>query len=72
MQDPEVKVLQHYLNLHGFPVNTVPGHAGSLGYETDYFGPETQAALAAFQKAHGITPPEGYFGPITRAFIAAH
>ncbi len=32
----------------------------------DYFGPETKRALAAFQVANGITPANGYFGPITR------
>jgi peptidoglycan hydrolase-like protein with peptidoglycan-binding domain len=65
---PDVQALQTYLNAQGFLVaSTGPG---SPGHETDYFGPETQAALAAFQKAHGINPPEGYFGPITRSFIA--
>jgi hypothetical protein len=39
---------------------------------TDYFGPLTKAALAAYQKAMGITPASGYFGPKTRAYVAAH
>jgi DNA-binding beta-propeller fold protein YncE len=38
---------------------------------TSYFGALTKAALQEFQKAHGITPVSGYFGPKTRAWIAA-
>lgn len=37
---------------------------------TNYFGALTRAALAEWQKAHGIAPAQGYFGPKTRAFIA--
>jgi len=36
---------------------------------TDYFGPLTQAALAEFQAAVGITPAVGYFGPVTRSYV---
>lgn len=36
---------------------------------TDYFGPLTQAALAEFQAAVGITPAVGFFGPVTRSYI---
>lgn len=36
---------------------------------TGYFGAQTQAALAAFQAANGISPAVGYFGPITRAKV---
>jgi peptidoglycan hydrolase-like protein with peptidoglycan-binding domain len=61
----DVKNLQVYLNSHGFPI--APTGAGSSGYETGYFGILTQAALARFQKANGITPAIGYFGPVTRA-----
>jgi lysophospholipase L1-like esterase len=66
----EVKLLQEYLNSHGYTV-AVTG-AGSSGNETDYFGALTKAALIKFQKANGITPAVGYFGPITRGFMAAH
>ncbi|MES2931558.1 MAG: immunoglobulin-like domain-containing protein [Patescibacteria group bacterium] len=38
---------------------------------TGWFGPMTQAALAKWQAAHGVTPAVGYFGPITRAAILA-
>ena len=40
------------------------------GYNTGHFGSLTQAAVAKFQSAHGISPASGRFGPITRATIA--
>jgi hypothetical protein len=40
-----------------------------LATPTQYFGSMTQAALAKFQAAKGITPSVGYFGPKTRAFV---
>jgi len=40
-----------------------------LATPTQYFGAKTQAALAKFQAANGITPSVGYFGPKTRAFV---
>ena len=36
---------------------------------TGLFGPLTQAALAEYQKANGISPAAGYFGVKTRALI---
>lgn len=39
---------------------------------TGYFGIITKAALVEYQVAVGISPPGGYYGPTTRAFIAAH
>ncbi|MBP9771645.1 MAG: peptidoglycan-binding protein [Candidatus Pacebacteria bacterium] len=38
---------------------------------TGYFGPLTQAALAEFQAAVGITPAIGFFGPVTREYVNA-
>ncbi len=38
---------------------------------TGYFGAQTQAALAAWQAAHGVTPAVGYYGPITKAAMDA-
>jgi DNA-binding beta-propeller fold protein YncE len=64
LTNPDVKNLQKFLNSHGFIVSKTG--SGSLGSETDYFGPATRAALAAFQKANNIVPAVGYFGPITR------
>ena len=65
----DVETLQHYLNTHGFPVVVTSNYAGSLGYETEYFGTATQAALAEFQKSVGISPAVGYFGSITRKYL---
>ena len=66
---PDVEALQQYLNRSGFPV--AAKGPGSAGNETQYFGPLTQTALASWQAAHGISPAAGYFGPETRAKIAA-
>jgi peptidoglycan hydrolase-like protein with peptidoglycan-binding domain len=52
-------------------VVSISGYAGSLGYETQYFGRNTQMALAKFQKSVGIAPAVGFFGPITRAYVNA-
>jgi len=38
---------------------------------TGYFGVLTRSALAEYQKANGITPSYGYFGPITRDYMRA-
>ena len=72
IREAEVQALQHYLNTHGFPVVSIPSYAGSLGFETQYFGASTQTALAKFQKSVGIKPAIGYFGPVTRAYVNAH
>lgn len=45
-------------------------HTLTLTGATGYFGSQTQAALAEFQAAVGITPAVGYFGPQTRNVIA--
>lgn len=63
----DVRVLQAWLNAHGYPVAT--SGAGSPGNETSYFGVLTQSAVKRFQVANGITPAAGYFGPITRAKV---
>jgi hypothetical protein len=39
---------------------------------TSYFGAMTRATLAEFQAKVGISPALGNFGPITRAYLAAH
>jgi peptidoglycan hydrolase-like protein with peptidoglycan-binding domain len=56
----DVTALQTWLISKGF---SIP--AGATGY----FGAQTQAAVAAYQAANGITPAAGYFGPITRAKV---
>jgi Domain of unknown function (DUF2341)/Putative peptidoglycan binding domain/Purple acid Phosphatase, N-terminal domain len=66
----DVETLQKYLNSQGFIIS--PSGAGSPGNESIYFGLKTMQALIKFQKAVGISPASGYFGPITRAWVAAH
>jgi hypothetical protein len=56
----DVTALQAWLIAKG---HTIP--AGATGY----FGPQTRAALAAYQSASGIAPAYGFFGPITRGRI---
>jgi len=67
---PDAKALQQFLNGQGYLV--AQSGAGSAGNETEYFGSLTQAALAKFQAAKGISPAVGYFGPITRNYIATN
>ncbi len=66
----DVKALQQFLNGHGAQV--AASGAGSAGNESEYFGQLTKAALATFQAANGISPAVGYFGPITRSYIASN
>ena len=75
MTNAQVKELQKFLNKMGYAV-AAPGAAGSAGYETEYFGPATQAALKKFQAAQGIvstgdplTTGYGRVGPLTLAKI---
>ncbi len=58
---PDVSALQQFLQTQGF--YTYPTITG-------YFGPITQAAVKAFQLAHGIDPI-GIVGPQTHAAITA-
>lgn len=64
-----VVVLQQYL------IQAASGAAAvrlaSAG-ATGNFGIITKAALVEYQVAVGISPPSGYYGPITQAFIATH
>ncbi len=66
----DVKALQIWLNGHGFVIAS--SGPGSPGNETMKFGGLTRAALAKWQASVGISPAAGYFGPKTRAYIAAH
>lgn len=58
----DVSALQTWLIGQGFSIK-----AGATGF----FGGQTKAAVKAFQVANGIVPASGYFGPITRAKVAA-
>jgi len=69
MTGNDVKVLQQYL----IQENKGPAaRALKVHGATKNFGPLTKAALIEFQKAVGITPASGYFGPITRGWINGH
>ncbi|MCX6753022.1 MAG: S8 family serine peptidase [Candidatus Nomurabacteria bacterium] len=63
MTDPDIKLLQIYLNTHGYPVSTTG--LGSTGNETTKFGSLTKQAVIKFQLAHHIDPI-GIVGPKTR------
>ncbi|OGG41334.1 hypothetical protein A3A21_04285 [Candidatus Jorgensenbacteria bacterium RIFCSPLOWO2_01_FULL_45_25b] len=65
----DVKCLQQTLNANGNKVAETG--AGSPGNETEYFGPATRKALAAWQAAKGISPAVGYFGPKTRTAVGS-
>lgn len=58
----DVSKLQAWLIAKGYAIP-----AGATGY----FGAQTQSAIAAYQKAKGITPAVGFFGPKTRASVNA-
>jgi peptidoglycan hydrolase-like protein with peptidoglycan-binding domain len=64
-----VVALQNYL------IQAASGVAGARlagAGATGAFGIITKAALVEFQVSVGIAPASGYYGPVTRAFIAAH
>ena len=69
MTGDDVKILQIYLNNHGYTVAQtgigLPLQIGSLGHETTYFGMKTKIAVMTFQMANNLTP-DGVVGPITR------
>lgn len=62
----DVKLLQQFLNTHGFPVATTG--LGSPLNETTLFGPLTYKALVNYQQSVGL-PATGWFGPMTRGVI---
>lgn len=67
----DVKCLQQYLNGTTFKV-AVSG-VGSAGYESEYYGSKTQAAVAAWQAGNGVACGSycGYFGPISQVKYTA-
>lgn len=66
MEGDDVRTLQTFLiQQNKGPQAQALANVGATGY----FGPLTQAALAEYQAAVGITPAVGYFGPVTRAYI---
>jgi len=65
----EVRALQKYLNAIGFTVSS--SGPGSVGNETNVFGPATRAAVIAFQKSKNVSPSVGYVGPLTRGALGS-
>ena len=71
----DVKLLQIYLNNHGFTISTTG--TGSKGHESTSFGQKTKSAVAKYQEYYkdeiltpfGLTVGTGYFGTATRNFI---
>lgn len=59
--------VQQFLDDNGFALATAG--PGSLGNETDLFGPLTLRAVEKFQSAHDL-PPTGYWGPMTRGVVS--
>ncbi len=69
MSGKDVMLLQNYLVAQDTgPAAKVFAQHGA----NNYFGKFTQAALIEFQKAYGILPATGYYGPKTRKYIKDH
>lgn len=64
--DNEVKELQKFLNTHGYILSTTG--AGSLGFETNFFGSKTKSAVVKFQVANSLVG-DAIVGPLTRGKI---
>ncbi|MFA6430613.1 MAG: peptidoglycan-binding domain-containing protein [Candidatus Paceibacterota bacterium] len=64
-QGEDVLKLQKVLNFDGDTVVSCSG-SGSLGNETSYFGPATEASVIKFQNKYNILPSNGYVGQETR------
>lgn len=71
----DVKMLQIFLNAHGF--NVSQAGPGAIGFETNYFGTKTEKALKSFQEFYshdilaplGLTKATGKFYSSTRSFV---
>jgi hypothetical protein len=48
-----------------------PTYFNHAGGSTGYFGAVTQAAVAKWQAANGVSPAAGYFGPVSQAKFAS-
>ena len=70
MVGEDVRMLQKYLNKHGFSVAT--RGLGAPGNESDTFGPRTRDAVKLLQTARKIVPANGYVGVTTRRSILSY
>lgn len=70
MVGEDVRMLQKYLNKHGFSVAT--RGLGSPGNESDTFGPRTRDAVKQLQTARKIVPANGYVGATTQRSILSY
>ena len=61
----DVRCLQTYLNGAGFTI--AESGPGSVGNETSLFRGLTEAAVVRWQKANGVVPASGVFGPQSQA-----
>jgi peptidoglycan hydrolase-like protein with peptidoglycan-binding domain len=61
---PAVVALQTALIAQGYSIPAIASGAAAKGY----FGSQTQAAVKAYQAAHGV-PNTGFVGPLTRAAL---
>jgi hypothetical protein len=61
---PAVVALQTALIAQGYSIPSIASGAAAKGY----FGAQTQAAVKAYQAAHGV-PATGFVGPLTRAAL---
>ncbi len=59
----DVTCLQKALIANGYAIPAITAGTASYGY----FGGQTKKAVIAWQKAAGVSPAFGYFGPISRA-----
>jgi peptidoglycan hydrolase-like protein with peptidoglycan-binding domain len=77
MRNADVTNLQRFLNSQGFPI--AKSGAGSVGHETNYYGPATANAVSKFQEyyskdiliPYGMNKSTGQVGPATLKKINA-
>ena len=65
----DVTTLQKFLIQQGYAIPSLQNGSAQYGF----YGPETKAAVAAYQQANGINPQgnPGFFGPITKGYLSS-